>query len=84
VALSGTLSPDGPHLHIAVADAAGRTLGGHLGVGSIVHTTAEIVVVELRGVDFSRQPDRETGTVSSRSHVRPRPQRRLTASLRHN
>jgi predicted DNA-binding protein with PD1-like motif len=29
VALTGTLSPDGGHLHLAVADHQGRTVGGH-------------------------------------------------------
>ena len=61
VALSGTLSPDGPHLHIALSDREGRTVGGHLGVGSIIHTTAEIVVVELQGIEFSRKRDEATG-----------------------
>jgi predicted DNA-binding protein with PD1-like motif len=31
--LGGSLSPDGPHLHVSVADAAGRVTGGHLGAG---------------------------------------------------
>ena len=61
VALSGTLSPDGPHLHIALSDREGRTIGGHLGVGSIIHTTAEIVVMELAGIEFSRKKDDSTG-----------------------
>src|SRR5512132_1982859 len=30
VALTGTLSRDGGHLHLAVADHQGRTVGGHL------------------------------------------------------
>ena len=30
VALTGTLSQDGGHLHLAVADQQGRTIGGHL------------------------------------------------------
>ena len=61
VSLSGTLSPDGPHLHVALAGAGGDMVGGHLGVGSIVHTTAEIVVVELGGLEFSREEDGATG-----------------------
>ena len=44
LSLSGTLSPDGAHLHIAVADSSGATMGGHLGVGSLVGTTAELVI----------------------------------------
>jgi uncharacterized protein len=61
VSLSGTLSPDGPHLHVSVADANGIVIGGHLGLGSIVRTTAEIVVGALDGLAFSREPDARTG-----------------------
>lgn len=61
VSLSGTLSPDGPHLHIAVADANGIVIGGHLGMGSIVHTTVELVIGELGGLTFAREPDSRTG-----------------------
>ncbi|HJQ35908.1 MAG TPA: PPC domain-containing DNA-binding protein [Thermoanaerobaculia bacterium] len=57
VSLVGTLSPDGPHLHISVSDAAGRTVGGHLAEGSVVYTTAEVVIGELTGVAFSRETD---------------------------
>lgn len=61
VSLVGTLSPDGPHLHLSLADASGRTIGGHLVEGSIVYTTAEIVVGELKGVRFTREQDEQTG-----------------------
>jgi uncharacterized protein len=44
VALNGTLSQDGNHLHIAVADDQGRTVGGHLAEGCAVRTTAEVVL----------------------------------------
>ena len=36
LSLSGTLSPDGAHLHIAIADSKGAVIGGHLGAGSLV------------------------------------------------
>ena len=61
VSLVGTLSPDGPHLHIALADRAGSVHGGHLLSGSPVHTTAEIVIGELDGVVFARELDPATG-----------------------
>jgi predicted DNA-binding protein with PD1-like motif len=54
VSLTGTLSPDGVHLHMSASDGDGHTVGGHLGEGTIVYTTAEIVLVELREVEFSR------------------------------
>jgi predicted DNA-binding protein with PD1-like motif len=44
LSLAGTLSPDGAHLHIAVADSSGAVIGGHLCAGSLVRTTAELVI----------------------------------------
>lgn len=61
LALSGTLSPDGPHLHVSLADGDGRCIGGHILDGCLVHTTAEIVICELPGICFSRQLDEKTG-----------------------
>ena len=59
--LSGTVSPDGAHLHMSVADAAGRVLGGHVAAGCVVRTTAEVLVVALPGWSFAREPDPATG-----------------------
>jgi uncharacterized protein len=61
VSLTGVLSPDGAHCHIAVSDGTGRTSGGHLMGGCRVYTTAEIVVGLLPGARFSRPFDRQTG-----------------------
>jgi predicted DNA-binding protein with PD1-like motif len=61
VALSGTLSPDGPHLHLAVSRADGTVAGGHLLHGSIVRTTAEIVIGLLPSLAFTRPLDARTG-----------------------
>lgn len=61
VSLSGTLHGAGRHLHVAVADSTGATFGGHLMPGSAVYTTAEIVIGELEGVGFEREPDSTTG-----------------------
>ena len=52
VSMVGTLSPDGDHIHLAVSDATGRTVGGHLVEGSLVYTTAEIAVGEIDGLAF--------------------------------
>ena len=57
VSLVGTLFTIGSHLHLAVADSTGRTLGGHLLDGCRVYTTAEIVLAELSGLDFRRETD---------------------------
>jgi predicted DNA-binding protein with PD1-like motif len=59
--LAGSLAPDGPHLHITVADAQGRVTGGHMGPGCIVRTTAEVLVALLPGHRFSREDDPATG-----------------------
>lgn len=60
VSLVGTLSEAGVHLHLSVADREGVTRGGHLMEGSPVYTTAEIVVLELEGLEFTRQEDPAT------------------------
>ncbi|MCB2376124.1 DNA-binding protein [Hymenobacter sp. BT635] len=57
VSLVGTLSVNGSHLHLAVSDSTGRTIGGHLLDGSIVYTTAELVVGVLEQADFRRELD---------------------------
>ncbi len=57
VSLVGTLSVNGSHLHLAVADSTGRTIGGHLLDGCRVYTTAEIVLGELPQLDFRREKD---------------------------
>jgi predicted DNA-binding protein with PD1-like motif len=59
--LSGTLSADGAHLHLSVAAADGRVIGGHLGHGRRVRTTAEVLLVALEGWRLTRQPDAATG-----------------------
>lgn len=61
VALSGTLGPDGAHLHAAVADAAGAVVGGHVLEGCVVHTTAELVLLLPGGLVFERVRDPATG-----------------------
>ena len=61
LSLAGTLSPDGAHLHIAIADASGAVLGGHLCNGSRVRTTAELVLGLLPDWQFSREHDTSTG-----------------------
>jgi predicted DNA-binding protein with PD1-like motif len=61
LSLSGTLSPDGAHLHIAVADRQGSVIGGHLCVGSLVRTTAELVIGLLPEWRFNRELDPATG-----------------------
>lgn len=61
VSLTGTLAADGMHLHASFADSTGATFGGHLMDGSIVYTTAEIVVGELERATYAREPDATYG-----------------------
>jgi len=59
--LAGSIAPDGAHLHMAVSDAQGQVRGGHVGVGCIVRTTAEILLAVLPDHAFSRELD-ESGS----------------------
>lgn len=70
LSLSGTLSVDGAHLHISVADAQGRVLGGHLAPGAIVGTTAEVLLARLPMHSFLRQQDPATGYAELVIHER--------------
>lgn len=59
--LAGSISADGAHLHMSLADAAGRVMGGHVGYDCVVRTTAEVLLVLLPEWSFGRKLDRATG-----------------------
>jgi predicted DNA-binding protein with PD1-like motif len=61
VSLTGTLAMDGMHVHAGFADSTGATFGGHLMDGSLVYTTAEIVIGELDRATFAREVDSTYG-----------------------
>ena len=61
LSLAGTLSPDGAHLHIAISGSSGAVIGGHLCAGSLVRTTAELVIGLLPEFQFRRELDPATG-----------------------
>jgi uncharacterized protein len=62
VSLVGTLgATSGCHLHISISDSTGKTIGGHLQNGTLVYTTAEIVIAELIDVNYSRIKDSTYG-----------------------
>lgn len=62
LSLAGTLAKEGgPHVHIAISDAAGAVCGGHLMAGSLVRTTAEIVVGFTNDWLLTREVDAVTG-----------------------
>lgn len=59
--LAGSVSPDGAHLHMSVADARGHVSGGHVARGCVIRTTAELLLAVLPDQRFSREPDPATG-----------------------
>ncbi len=61
VSITGTVSKDDVHIHISVSDNTGKTVGGHLKDGTIVDTTCEIVIYELKDYIFTRELDNITG-----------------------
>lgn len=71
ISLAGTLSADGAHLHMAVADKTGAVIGGHLAPGSLVRTTAELLVGLLPQWQFRRELDPATGYAELQIHRHP-------------
>jgi predicted DNA-binding protein with PD1-like motif len=61
LAISGTLSASGAHLHMSVSDAGGRVYGGHVGYGNVIRTTAEILLAPLEDWSLTRELDSATG-----------------------
>lgn len=61
LSLNGTIANTGVHLHIAIADQQGKTIGGHLDDGCIIYTTAEIVIGIAEDFTFLRTIDEQTG-----------------------
>ena len=59
--LAGSIAPDGAHLHMAVSDARGQVVGGHVGPGCVVRTTAELLLALLPERRFAREHDPLTG-----------------------
>ncbi len=62
VSLTGTVSDNGSHMHIAMAERQGKVLGGHVCYGCLVNTTAEVAIRSLDGTyRLTRQLDDTTG-----------------------
>ena len=61
VSLTGVLSINGSHLHIAIANEKGETIGGHLLDGNLVYTTVELIITELTDLSFKREVDSTFG-----------------------
>jgi uncharacterized protein len=55
VSITGTVSIHGSHVHIAISDGSGVTLGGHLTPGCKIYTTAEIVLAAFPEQIYRRE-----------------------------
>lgn len=55
VSMTGTVSTNGSHIHVAISDGDGATIGGHLVTGCKIYTTAEIVLAEFEDVTYRRE-----------------------------
>ncbi|MDH4358943.1 MAG: DNA-binding protein [Candidatus Berkelbacteria bacterium] len=75
VSLVGTVGAGNSHIHICLSSEDGKTFGGHLKNGSIVGTTAEVVIGEIENLEFVREFDGETGykELVARSKKRQKP-----------
>jgi len=61
VSVTGTVSTHGSHLHIAISDGEGATIGGHLVSGCKIYTTAEIVIIAFSDLIFQRTIAEDSG-----------------------
>jgi uncharacterized protein len=56
VSITGTVSRLGSHIHLAISDGNGLTVGGHLVSGCKIYTTAEIVLAVFPDLIYRREP----------------------------
>ncbi len=70
VSLNGTISQHGSHLHIAISNEKGETIGGHLVRGCRIYTTAEIVLAEFEDVVYRREFAEDSGYEELTVHPR--------------
>ena len=61
VSVTGTVSIHGSHLHIAISDGDGATIGGHLVSGCKIYTTAEIVIIAFSNLVYERRFAEDSG-----------------------
>ena len=59
--ISGTLTPSGSHLHMAIADQHGHVVGGHVCYGNTVRTTVEVLLAQPTEWTLAREHDTNTG-----------------------
>ncbi|AXY03096.1 DNA-binding protein [Vibrio alfacsensis] len=68
VSVMGTLTPEHQHVHISVSDREGRVWGGHLLDGTIIDTTAELIIHSYSDLEFTRTMDDSTGYTELQVH----------------
>lgn len=61
VSITGLVSVHGSHLHISISDGDGKTIGGHLGSGCKIYTTAEIVILAFEEEVHKREYAEDSG-----------------------
>ena len=61
VSVTGTVSKNGSHIHLALADQCGKVVGGHLMDGNSIYTTCELVLLSIENQEFKREQDSVTG-----------------------
>lgn len=61
VSLVGVIANQDGHFHCCLSDSQGQVIGGHLCKGSLIFTTAEIVLQDLHPIQLTREFDPETG-----------------------
>lgn len=59
--LVGTIARGQGHIHITCSNVDGQCIGGHLLEGTLINTTAEIIIMELDNYEFDRCFDETTG-----------------------
>ena len=61
LSLAGSVTPQGAHLHASVSTRTGTVVGGHLGYGCPVRTTAELLIAASAAWRLSREHDPVSG-----------------------
>lgn len=61
VSLIGNVGQKRMHLHLALSDADGKVIGGHMKDGCIVDTTLELVITVEDSLEFGEAVDEQTG-----------------------
>lgn len=60
VSLVGAFNDTSRHIHLSVSNEVGQTFGGHMLPGNIVYTTAEVAIVKMNDLIFTREKDEKS------------------------